>query len=177
MSRTPRCQQHGHPYQSTLQVRQRPQGRPGIRLQAKSEEQTARQGQGKKKEEESKDSSDMDEDVDPKHAAKSDDKGKNPFAKKAPVYHTFLSTPTVRQQKTSPRILMVTLPPVPQYLRWSEVPITWDRKDLPDLIPTENQYAMVINPLIDGVEFTKYMVDSGVGVRSMENKKFLPHEH
>ena len=40
-------------------------------------------GKGKKKEEESKDSSDMDEDVDPKHAAKSDDKGKNPFVKKA----------------------------------------------------------------------------------------------
>ena len=68
-------------------------------------------GKGKKKEEESKDSSDMDEDVDPKHAAKSDDKGKNPFAKKAPVYHTFLDTPTVRQQKTSLRILMATLPP------------------------------------------------------------------
>src|SRR3954467_473772 len=70
-------------------------------------------GKGKKKEEESKDSSDMDEDVDPKNAAKSDDKGKNPFAKKAPVYHTFLGTPTVRQQKTSLRILMTTLPPVP----------------------------------------------------------------
>ena len=35
----------------------------------------------------------MDEDVDPKHAAKSDDKVKNPFVKKAPVYHTFLSPP------------------------------------------------------------------------------------
>ena len=68
-------------------------------------------GKGKKKEEdESKDSSDMDEDVDPKHAAKSDDKGKNPFAKKAPVYQNFLGTPTVRQQKTSLRILMATLP-------------------------------------------------------------------
>src|SRR3954469_24468987 len=55
-------------------------------------------GKGKKKEEESKDSSDMGEDVDPKHDAKSDDKGKNPFAQKAPVYHTFLGTPTVRQQ-------------------------------------------------------------------------------
>src|SRR4051812_31538128 len=78
-------------------------------------------GKGKenKKEEEYKDSSDMDEDVDPKHAAKGDDKGKNPFMKKAPVYHSFLGTPTIRQQKTSMRILMATLPPVPQYLRWS----------------------------------------------------------
>src|SRR3954471_16300494 len=114
-------------------------------------------GKGKKKEEESKDSSDMDEDIDPKHAAKSDDKGKDPFAKKAPVYHTFLGTPTSRQQKSSLRILMATLPPVPQYLCWSEVSITWNRKDHQDLIPTENQYAMVINPLIDGNEFTKCM--------------------
>lgn len=74
---------------------------------------THEKGKGKKKEEESKDSSDMDEDVDPKHAAKSDDKGKNPFAKKTPVYHTFLGTPTVRQQKTSLRILMATLPQFP----------------------------------------------------------------
>src|SRR4051812_37333793 len=55
-------------------------------------------GKGKgKKEEESKDSSDMDEDVDPKHAAKRDDKGQNPFEMKAAVFHTFLGTPTVRQ--------------------------------------------------------------------------------
>src|SRR4051812_3951220 len=62
---------------------------------------------------------------------------------------------------------MATLPPVPQYLRWSEVPITWDRTDHPDLIPTENQYAMVINPLIDGVEFTNCMVDSGSNINIM----------
>ena len=35
----------------------------------------------------------MDEDVDPKHAAKSDGKGKNPFEKKAAVFHMFLGTP------------------------------------------------------------------------------------
>src|SRR3954464_8190235 len=103
----------------------------------------------------------MNEDINPKHAAKSDGKGKNPFDKKAAIFHTFLGTPTVRQQKTSMRILMDTLPQVPQYLRWSEIPITWDRKNHPDLIPTENQYAMVINPLIDGNAFTKFMVDSG----------------
>src|SRR3954469_22196154 len=96
-------------------------------------------GKGKKKEEESKDSSDMDEDVDPKHAAKSDGKGKNPFEKKTAVFHTFLGTPTVRQQKTSMRILMATLPPVPQFLRWSDIPITWVMKDHPYLIPTDNQ--------------------------------------
>src|SRR4051812_22983705 len=109
----------------------------------------------------------MDEDIDPKHATKSDGKGKNPLEKKAAVYQTFLGTPTVRQQKTSMRILMATLPLVPQYLRWSEVPITWDKNDHPDLIPTENQYAMVINPLIDGIEFTKCMVDSGSSINIM----------
>ena len=55
----------------------------------------------------------MDEDVDPKHAAKSDGKGKNPFEKKAAIFHTFLGTPAIRQQKTSMRILMATVPPVP----------------------------------------------------------------
>src|SRR4051812_15039868 len=65
------------------------------------------------------------------------------------------------------RILMATLPPVPQYLHWSDIPINWDRKDHPDLIPTENQYAMIINPLIDGNEFTKCMVDSGSSINIM----------
>src|SRR3954471_9550580 len=109
----------------------------------------------------------MDEDVDPKHADKGDGKGKNPFEKKDAFYHTFLGTPTIRQQKTSMRILMATLPPVPQYLRWLEIPITWDRKDHPDLNPTENQYAMVINPQIDGNEFTKCMVDSRSSINIM----------
>lgn len=65
-------------------------------------------------EDESKDSSDMDEDVEPKHVDKGDGKGKNPFEKKAPIYYTFLGTPNVRAQKNSLRILMDTLPPVPQ---------------------------------------------------------------
>src|SRR4051812_27291552 len=62
---------------------------------------------------------------------------------------------------------MATLPPVPQYLRWSEDSITWDSKDHPDLIPTENQYAMVIVLLIDGNEFSKCMVDSGSNINIM----------
>src|SRR3954465_14107469 len=65
------------------------------------------------------------------------------------------------------RILMATLPPPSSYLRCSEVPITWDKMDHPDLVPTENQYAMVINPLIDGTEFTKCMVDSGSSINIM----------
>ena len=48
-----------------------------------------------------------------------------------------------------------------------QIPITWDRKDHPDLIPTENQYAMVINPLIDDNKFTKCMVDSGSNINIM----------
>src|SRR3954465_9130161 len=70
-------------------------------------------GKGKKKEEESKDSSDMDKDIDPKHTDKGDGKGKNPFEKKAPIYPTFLGTLTVWAYKTSLRILMAILPPVP----------------------------------------------------------------
>ena len=62
---------------------------------------------------------------------------------------------------------MATPPPGPQHLRWLEVPITWDRTDHLDLIPTKSQYAMVINPLIDGVEFTKCMVDSGSSINIM----------
>ena len=55
----------------------------------------------------------MDKDMDPKSSDKGEDKGENPFEKKALCYHTFLGTLTVWAQKTSLRILMATLRPVP----------------------------------------------------------------
>ena len=40
------------------------------------------------------------------------------------------------------------VPPVPQYLNWSEKAITWDREDQPALLPSPSSYALVLDPLI-----------------------------
>ena len=81
-------------------------------------------GKGKA-ENESKESSDMEED-DSKPADKADEAGKskNPFKKKKAVFHTFLGTPMAKAKKSAMRALSATVPKVPQYVKWSENPIS-----------------------------------------------------
>ncbi|KAK1630901.1 hypothetical protein QYE76_005216 [Lolium multiflorum] len=118
-------------------------------------------GKGKNKDKEEDNSEAMDEDdasPDPKEgiAAKS-----NPFGKKSVgVYHTFLGTPTVRHSKLALRILNAIVPAVPQYVRWSETPCTFDGKDHPTVVPKEC-YALVVSPRIDGYDFSKCLMDGG----------------
>jgi hypothetical protein len=56
------------------------------------------------------------------------------------------------------RSLNATMPKIGQYVRWSEVPVQWSREDHPEHIP-DGYYAMVINPLIQGYEFSKCVMD------------------
>src|SRR3954462_12843654 len=64
------------------------------------------------------------------------------------------------------RILMATLPPVPHFLCWSESNYL-GQEGSPRPHPYGEHYAMVINPLINGNEFTKCMVDSGSSINIM----------
>ncbi|KAK1626702.1 hypothetical protein QYE76_001017 [Lolium multiflorum] len=124
-------------------------------------------GKGKNKDKEEDSSEAMDEDdnsPDPKvgSAGKS-----NPFEKKSVgAYHTFLGTPTVRAAKSATRILNATVPAVPQYVRWSEVPCTFDREDHPAIVPKEC-YALVVSPRIDGYDFSKCLMDGGASLNIM----------
>ncbi|KAK1605585.1 hypothetical protein QYE76_029258 [Lolium multiflorum] len=124
-------------------------------------------GKGKNKDKEDDSSEAMDEDdnsPDPKagSAGKS-----NPFDKKSVgAYHTFLGTPTVRATKSATRILNATVPAVPQYVRWSEVPCTFDREDHPAVVPKEC-YALVVSPRIDGYDFSKCLMDGGASLNIM----------
>ncbi|KAK1632952.1 hypothetical protein QYE76_007267 [Lolium multiflorum] len=124
-------------------------------------------GKGKNKDKEEESSEAMDEDdnsPDPKagSAGKS-----NPFEKKSVgAYHTFLGTPTVRATKSAIRILNATVPAVPQYVRWSEVPCTFDREDHPTIVPKEC-YALVVSPRIDGYDFSKCLMDGGASLNIM----------
>ncbi|KAK1651433.1 hypothetical protein QYE76_069238 [Lolium multiflorum] len=124
-------------------------------------------GKGKNKDKEDDSSKAMDEDdnsPDPKagSAGKS-----NPFDKKSVgAYHTFLGTPTVRATKSATRILNAIVPAVPQYVKWSEIPCTFDRKDHPAIVPKEC-YALVVSPRIDGYDFSKCLMDGGASLNIM----------
>src|SRR4051812_29311584 len=87
------------------------------------------------------------------------EKSRNPFGKRSVGnYHTFLSTPTVGQNKSSLRTLNSTVPVVPQYVKCSENPCVFDRSDHPAVILKEC-YTMVVSPCIDGYDFSRCLMD------------------
>jgi hypothetical protein len=52
----------------------------------------------------------------------------------------------------------------PSYLKWSEVPITFDRKDHPDTIPQPGSYPLVVAPLFKTRRIHKVLMDGGSGI-------------
>jgi hypothetical protein len=51
----------------------------------------------------------------------------------------------------------------PSYLKWSEVPITFDRKDHPDNVPQPGSYSLVVAPLFKSRRIYKVMTDGEAG--------------
>jgi hypothetical protein len=49
----------------------------------------------------------------------------------------------------------------PSYLKWSEVPITFDRKDHPDNVPQPGSYPLVVAPLFKSRRIHKVLMDGG----------------
>jgi hypothetical protein len=64
-------------------------------------------------------------------------KGNFPEAHKEVNYICFgpKSYESRRKQKLTAREVMTVSPTTPEYLKWSEVPITFDRSDHPDFVP------------------------------------------
>jgi hypothetical protein len=52
----------------------------------------------------------------------------------------------------------------PSYLKWSEVPITIDRKDHPDHVPQPGSYPLVVAPLFKSKRIHKVLMDGGSGI-------------
>jgi hypothetical protein len=121
------------------------------------------------KEKESKDSSDMDEDPAPKPTEKAEGGTStgNPYkSTKKGAFHTFLGPPMAKAQRAAMRSLNATVPKVCQYVRWSEMLVQWSRYDHPEHIP-DGYCTMVVNPLIQGYEFSKCLMDGGTSLNIM----------
>ena len=50
---------------------------------------------------------------------------------------------------------------VPQYLNWSNTPITFDRDDHPDKVVTPGIYLLVVDPIIVNARLSKVLMDGG----------------
>jgi hypothetical protein len=47
------------------------------------------------------------------------------------------------------------------YLDWPDKPITFDRADHPDHVPSPGKYPLVVDPVISDVRLTKVLMDGG----------------
>jgi hypothetical protein len=47
------------------------------------------------------------------------------------------------------------------YLDWSDKPITFDRGDHPDFVPSPGRYPLVVDPIISNVRLSKVLMDGG----------------
>ncbi len=52
-------------------------------------------------------------------------------------------------------------PDTPQYLRWSEIAIKFDRSDHPDRVVHPGRYPLVLDPVVRNVKLRRTLIDGG----------------
>jgi len=68
---------------------------------------------------------------------------------------------TARQRKRERREVFVSRMAVPQYLNWSNTPITFNRDDHPDKVVAPGVYPLVVDPIIVNARLSKVLMDGG----------------
>jgi hypothetical protein len=61
----------------------------------------------------------------------------------------------------------------PEYLKWSEVPITFDRSDHPEFISKPERYPLIVCPIVKDVKLNWVLVDGGSSLNIMFLKTFI----
>jgi hypothetical protein len=72
--------------------------------------------------------------------------------------------PSRRREKLIWREVMHADVATPSYLKWSEVPITFDRKDHPNKVPQPGSYPLVVALLFKSRRIHKVLMDGGSGI-------------
>jgi hypothetical protein len=67
---------------------------------------------------------------------------------------------------------MKVLPATPEYLKWSEVHITFDRSDHSDFIPKSGTYPLIVSPIVKGVKLNQVLIYGGSSLNIMFLKIF-----
>ena len=74
-----------------------------------------------------------------------------------------------------------TDPVIPSYLRWSEVPITFDRHDHPKKVLHPGTYPLIMEPIVGTRRLSRVLMDGGSGLNIMcvekPNALGIPREH
>src|ERR1041384_7648022 len=68
-------------------------------------------------------------------------------------------------RRTRAQEVNATMPPVPQYVNWSDCDVTWTRADHPAILPNPRNYPLVVDALVAGprfaCKFSRVLVDGG----------------
>jgi hypothetical protein len=56
------------------------------------------------------------------------------------------------KQKLTASEVMAVSPANPEYLKWSEVPIMFDRNDHLEFMPLSGRYHLIVGPIVEDVK-------------------------
>jgi hypothetical protein len=67
---------------------------------------------------------------------------------------------------------MAVSPAILEYLKWSEIPITFNRSDHSDFIPNPGRYPLIVCRIIKDVELNRVLIDGGSSLKILFPKTF-----
>jgi hypothetical protein len=67
---------------------------------------------------------------------------------------------------------MVVSPTTLEYLKWSEVPITFDRSDHLDFVPKPGWYPLIVCPNVKDVKLNQFLINGGSSLNILFFKTF-----
>jgi hypothetical protein len=59
-----------------------------------------------------------------------------------------------------------------EYLKWSQVPITFDYNDHPDFILKPSRYPLIVSPIVKDIKLNRLLVDEGSSLNIIFLKTF-----
>jgi hypothetical protein len=77
-----------------------------------------------------------------------------------------------REQKLTTRVVMVVSPVTLKYLKWLEVPITFDRSDHLNYFSKPGRYPLIVSPIVKYVKLNRVLVDGGSSLNILFLKTF-----
>jgi hypothetical protein len=66
-----------------------------------------------------------------------------------------------RKQKFTVWEVMAVSPATLDYLKWYEVPTTFDCNNHPDFVPKPGRYPLIVSPIVKDVNLNRFLVDGG----------------
>jgi hypothetical protein len=77
-----------------------------------------------------------------------------------------------RKQKLTTWEVLMASPATSEYLKWPEVPITFDRSDHPDFVLKPGRYPLIVSPIINDVKLNWVLVHGGSSLNILFLKMF-----